>query len=67
MQNVNRGHRCTMVTNIQVATDARNVVQSGSIFGRKTDAGGDEGGVMSSLHDDSSALPELDEDTLVLE
>jgi len=52
---------------LQVATDSRIVVQSGSVFGRKTDAGGDEGGVMSSLHDDSSALPELDDDALSLE
>ncbi len=53
---------------LQVATDSRIVVQSGSVFGRKTDAGGDEGGVMSSLHDDdSSVLPKLGDDTLRLE
>ena len=52
---------------LQATTDSRIAVQSGSAFGRRTDAGGEEGGVISSLHDDSSALPELDEDTLGLE
>ena len=52
---------------IQATTDSRIAVQSGSAFGRRTDAEGEEGGVISSLDDDSSALPELDEDTLGLE
>ena len=60
-------YRLIMKVNIQATTDSRIAVQSGSAFGRRTDAGGEDGGVISSLQDDSSALPELDEDTLGLE